>query len=91
MGFGLGVGEAMSWGTPTFVWRATALPEVAGDLAFYWDADDSAQMTAVFVEGMSRVRHTPDYAASLRSYVGRFTWEHAASAYLDVYRSIIQH
>lgn len=89
-GFGLPVIEAMSAGRPVFLSHATSLPEVGGDLGFYWHAYDVEHLLGVFHQGMRRAAATPDFAAQLRAHAGQFTWERAARQYLALYRLVAE-
>jgi len=53
-GFGFPVLEAMQCGKPVFLSRRTSLPEVAGDLGFYFDGYEPA---AVYADILSRCPH----------------------------------
>lgn len=87
-GFGLPVLEAMACGTPVFVARRTSLPEVGGDLAFYWDTFEPDTMAGVLKRGREALVADPEYPDRLRSHAATFSWEAAAAAHLDVYRSV---
>jgi len=77
-GFGLPPLEAMASGTPALVSRAASLPEVCGDAALYFDADDSTDLTramnAVLHDGQLRT----DLAVKGRSRARQFQWGHTA-------------
>jgi glycosyltransferase involved in cell wall biosynthesis len=57
-GFGIPMLEGMATGTPVIAARATALPEVGGDAAFYFDPTNREEMTAALetVLGDSQMR-----------------------------------
>jgi len=90
-GFGLPVIEAMLFGKPVFTSNNTSLPEVGGDLAYYWDHYDPQYMTGIFEEGMN---HFADNSEVLqKKMIARarsFSWDNAAKSYDDVYKSIIR-
>jgi len=89
-GFGLPVIEAMLFGKPVFTSNNTSLPEVGGDLAYYWDHYNPQYMTEVFEKGMN---HFGDNSEELQQKMVErarsFSWDNAAKAYDDVYKSII--
>lgn len=87
-GFGLPVLEAMACGTPVFLARRTSLPEVGGELAFYWDTFEPDAMATVFHRGMTIVAADPTYPGRLVAHAATFSWAAAAKAYLDIYRSL---
>ena len=85
-GFGLPVLEAFYYGTPLLCSRDTALPEVAGDAAFYFDPADPSSIANAIV----RFYADPADAGRLRALgterLGKFSWRHAAEQTLAVYR-----
>ncbi len=87
-GFGLPVLEAMLFGKPVFLSRRTSLPEIGGNLAFYFDDSfDPDAMNELFNCEMS----APTDASKARALAERarsFSWEKAAAAYLEIYREL---
>ena len=86
-GFGLPVVEAMSYGKPLFLSNRTALPEVGGDVAFYFDDFDGEKMRQVFWEGMECYQ-MKNMREAIRERAKAFSWDKAAEQYLEVYRSV---
>src|SRR5438552_5964687 len=87
-GFGLPVLEAMYFGKPVFLSRLTSLPEVGGDVAYYFDNFDPACMKEVFENGM----HHYKCSHPQEKIMGRaknFSWKKAADEYLNVYRKFL--
>ncbi|MBP6431233.1 MAG: glycosyltransferase family 4 protein [Ferruginibacter sp.] len=86
-GFGLPVAEAMSLGKPIFLSNKTALPEIGGNVAFYFKDFAAAAMTATFEEGMKQY-----YKFNMRHDImekgKQFCWNNAAKEYWNVYRSL---
>jgi glycosyltransferase involved in cell wall biosynthesis len=87
-GFGLPVLEAMHHGRPVFLSRLTSLPEVGGDAACYFDHFDPDHMQGVLADGLARFAGA-DGARRARAHAAGFTWEKAATGYLDVYRQCL--
>jgi glycosyltransferase involved in cell wall biosynthesis len=85
-GFGLPLVEAMYYGKPSFVTGKTALPEIGGSLAYYFENFEPAHMQQVFENGMKdfNERH-PEEAIHNRAM--EFSWENAGRDYLKIYRS----
>ena len=86
-GFGLPVTEAMSVGKPLFLSQKTALPEIGGDVAFYFKNFSPAHMNETFVAGMkqyTRFNMQDDIIKKGKEYC----WDIAAQQYWNVYRSL---
>lgn len=88
-GFGLPVVEAMQAGRPVFLAHRTSLPEIAGDLGFYWKSFDTDHMMDVVHRGLATVEGDPARSARLRTHAERFSWERAARDYLEIYSGVL--
>ena len=86
-GFGLPVVEAMSCGKPLFLSHQTALPEIGGDVSFYFNDFTAEHMEAVFHAGMRQYQVT-GFREKIKARSLSFNWHKAARKYLDVYRSL---
>jgi glycosyltransferase involved in cell wall biosynthesis len=89
-GFGLSALEAMSQGKPVFLARRTSLPEVGGEIAFYWDDFDPAALNRVLVEGLRIWSQEPERAEKARHWAEQFTWSKSAAQHLALYRQLIE-
>jgi glycosyltransferase involved in cell wall biosynthesis len=85
-GFGLPVLEAMHHGKPVFLSTKTSLPEVGGDVAFYFKNFEPDYMSQVLEKGLVEFaeRNGPTL---VRQHAALFSWERAAASYLALYRS----
>lgn len=88
-GFGIPVIEAMHYGKPVFLSNKTSLPEIGGDLAYYFENFDPAYMQDVFNKGMTHYKATQPMDA-LKKHADSFRWEEIGEQYLDIYRSLIK-
>jgi len=86
-GFGLPLVEAMYYGKPAFIATNTSLPEIGGDLAYGFEHFDPDYMQRVFDEGMQHYFNTKPGEA-IRQRALQYSWDHAALAYLSVYRKL---
>lgn len=87
-GFGLPVLEALASGTRLICAEAGSLPEVAGDVAWYFNPLDpptlAAQLRRVPVEPDTRHEHQRRRA---RAY--RFLWEHSLRRYCEILEELV--
>ncbi|MBL0182604.1 MAG: glycosyltransferase family 4 protein [Chitinophagaceae bacterium] len=86
-GFGLPVTEAMSVGMPIFLSQRTALPEIGGEVAFYFQNFSATHMNETFVAGMKRYKlfnMKDDIIKKGKEYC----WDNAAQEYWKIYRSL---
>jgi glycosyltransferase involved in cell wall biosynthesis len=86
-GFGLPVIEAMYFGKPVFLSTETSLPEIGGDMAYYFKDFDAAHMQAVFENGLQHYKDN-NREAAIRASALKFNWTNAAKDYLAVYRTL---
>ena len=86
-GFGLPVVEAMSCGKPLFLSDRTALPEIGGDVSFYFRDFNPDHIEQVFNNGMEKY-NANGLRERIRERSNHFCWHKAARQYLNVYRSL---
>lgn len=84
-GFGLPVLEGLRRGVPVACSGIPVLREIGGDLAHYFDPDDSASAAAAIRAALAE----PEAAARGREHAARFTWDRAAEATLAVYERVL--
>ena len=89
-GFGLPVLEAMACGTPVLCSNASALPEVAGDAAMYFDPEDPVSIA----ETMQKLLRDGDLRTRMRvdglEWSAEYSWSRAARETADVYRRVLE-
>ncbi len=88
-GFGLPVVEAMSAGLPVVCSDKTSLPEVGGDLAFYWTNFESEYMAEMLIEKMNLIAEISDFSLQLKTYASRFSWKKNVAAYQELYLKVL--
>lgn len=86
-GFGIPVIEAMSFGKPTFLSNLTSLPEIGGDVAYYFENFKPSYMQNVFEKGMQHYKDTL-YAEKIKQHAEKFTWEKCAEEHLKLYKVV---
>jgi len=89
-GFGLPVVEAFSYGCPVALANTSALPEVAGDGAVYFDPKDEEDISAV-VETLISSDHLRDEMIGRgRIQCEKYSWAKCAKETLGVYRAALR-
>jgi glycosyltransferase involved in cell wall biosynthesis len=86
-GFGLPVTEAMSYGKPLFLSDKTALPEIGGDVSFYFKNFQPDHIQTVFDNGMKKY-NANGLRERIKARGANFCWQKAAKEYVNVYRSL---
>lgn len=86
-GFGLPVTEAMSVGKPLFLSNKTALPEIGGDVAFYFENFNAEHMQQTFTTGM-KLYKLFNMQDKIIQKGKAYNWDIAAQEYWKIYRSL---
>lgn len=86
-GFGAPVVEVMQFGKPLFLSPLTSLPEIGGDVAFYFPSFEGESMQEIFYNGMKRYT-SENMADRIRQRGTQFDWKEKAKEYLAVYRTL---
>lgn len=87
-GFGLPPVEALQFGKPVFLSTLTSLPEVGGDVAFYWPDFAPEAMAAVLQQGLRGWNATVD-GPRAQQWARRFTWDACADAHVAEYLKLL--
>lgn len=89
-GFGLPVIEAMRFGKPVFISNNTSLPEIGGNLAFFWNHYDPKYMAETLFDGIRRfLNDENNYKKKSVLWAEQFSWNRAAQQYVEIYRSLL--
>ena len=87
-GFGLPVLEAMSQGAAVATSNVTSLPEIAGDVALYFDPSD----TESIYSALKRLDTVPDLIPELKrmglQQAEKFSWDATAGKVLNIYARV---
>jgi len=89
-GFGVPPIEAMLFGKPVFLNNKTSLPEIGGDLAYYFEDLEPSQMLEVYKNGLLHFNQNYEQkSADYKNWGKQFSVENMTSKYLEVYDLII--
>jgi glycosyltransferase involved in cell wall biosynthesis len=89
-GFGLPLLEAMACGLPVAASGVSALPEVGGDAAVYFQPEDPEDMAAKIMLLLEDAGLRESLKAKGRERAKIFTWEKTAEETLNFYRAIAE-
>jgi glycosyltransferase involved in cell wall biosynthesis len=89
-GYGLPPLEAMAAGTPVVAAPSGALPETAGDAALWVDPYDVSAWKQTLASVLADDALHAQLVAAGRARTASLTWERAAMATLEVYRSAVR-
>jgi len=89
-GFGIPPVEAMYFGKPVFLSKLTSLPEIGGDLAFYFDDFSTEGMQNVYESGMEVYNaNQQEYALKLKERALKFGYKEMAVSYEKLYAQLL--
>ncbi len=89
-GFGMPVIEAMYYGKPTFLSKNTSLPEIGGELAYYFDNFEEEHMTKIVEQGLKHYKQNEkDLSLKIKNHANCFSWEKCIKQYLELYEQIL--
>jgi glycosyltransferase involved in cell wall biosynthesis len=89
-GFGLPILEAMASGCPVITSRAGSLLEVAGDAAFFVDAEDIDSIADGINEVFENTNQQTDLSERGLVQAKKFSWKKTAADTLKAYRQVIK-
>jgi glycosyltransferase involved in cell wall biosynthesis len=86
-GFGLPVIEAMYFGKLVILSRATSLPEIGSDCAYYFEDFEPQNMQQVFARSLVHYENLPSQQR-IKERAVSFSWTNAAKDYLKIYKGL---
>jgi glycosyltransferase involved in cell wall biosynthesis len=89
-GFGLPLLEAMASDLPIAASKTTAIPEVAGDAAVYFDPEDTEDMADKIIQTIEDEETRQTLISKGRKRIKNFDWSKTASETLVFYRKVVQ-
>jgi glycosyltransferase involved in cell wall biosynthesis len=89
-GFGLPVIEAMRFGKPVFISKYSSLPEIGGELAYYWDGFYPNNMVYQFKSKLKLFEDNENnLSRKIIDYSDQYDWEKCINKYFNLYVSVI--
>jgi glycosyltransferase involved in cell wall biosynthesis len=87
-GFGFPPLEAMAQGVPVAVSRATAIPEVCGDAAAYFDPRSVPEMAVVIERALTDAGLRGELREKGRQQVRRYSWSSTVREMAEIFRGV---
>lgn len=90
-GFGLPVLEALAQKTPVLTTKDSAMEEIAGDFAVYFDAKDPESIASTiksFYNNRTAVEQKLKEDAGLNKLLEHYSWENSARTLLELFESL---
>ncbi|MDR2908135.1 MAG: glycosyltransferase family 4 protein [Bacteroidales bacterium] len=87
-GFGIPPVEAMRAGKPVFASRLTSIPEICGDMAFYWDTFAEQDMAQTIDRCLNDANAPQNNADMLKEYAKKYSWKTCSEEYIKIYESL---
>ncbi len=90
-GFGMPLIEAMHAGIPVVANNACSLPEVGGDIAFYWNSFEEEAMINTVNKALKSFQNNPaEYSARSKEHAAKFSYKKSILQYIDFYKKILR-
>ncbi len=89
-GFGMPPIEAMYFGKPVFLSTLTSLPEIGGNVAYYYDTLQPEAMAQRTQDGLLDYQaDAAQKSVAIKQWASQFNWENAADRYLNLYLELL--
>lgn len=88
-GFGLPVVEAMALGKKTLLSSMTSLPEIGGELSYYFDNFEEEYLRDFGGNRLAGILGSDALSADIIKWSEQFCWEKAAQSYWEVYNTLL--
>lgn len=89
-GFGLPVIEAMRFGKPVFISNKASLPEIGGDLAYYWNDFDPDHMATIFNSKIQEYEENEEEIKNkIIEYSKLYDWKKSIRQYYNLYLEVL--
>ncbi|WP_250432777.1 glycosyltransferase family 4 protein [Hanstruepera flava] len=89
-GFGIPPIEAMQYGKPVFLSNKSSLPEIGGNMAFYWEQFNPEYMAEQFNKGIKTYGGNPDMRKAIINHANSYNWSKTAEQYIRLYNALLK-
>lgn len=89
-GFGIPPIEAMAWGKPVVLNPVTAMPEIGGEAAYYFDSLEPQSIAQTISRSLADYGQAPQRAEVIRQWASRYDYRRMASDYAALYTDLLQ-
>ena len=90
-GFGMPVIEAMNFGKPTFLSTATSLPEIGGEIAYYFENFEVNEMASLIKESLETIsKDQHSFSEKSKKHASKFSWDNSIQKYQELYKELTQ-
>lgn len=90
-GFGMPILEAWSAGCPLILSRSSCFPEIAGEAAAYFEADNAADLTKQTLRVLQSSKIRDELIAKGQARLQQYSWEKAAAETARVYHQLYRY
>lgn len=88
-GFGLPMIEAMQFGKPVFISKATCLPEISAGHAFVWEDLNTDAMVSVIKQNLDRFYADNAMQQAAIKHASNFSYDKHINSYIEIYNRLL--
>lgn len=88
-GFGIPPIEAMAYGKPVILNPVTAMPEIGGDVAYYFESLEPKKIAKTIMSSVEHYDTTPQVVDTIRSWARRYDYKRMAEQYARLYMELL--
>lgn len=89
-GFGIPPIEAMAFGKPVILNPVTAMPEIGGEMAYYFDSLEAEAMAQTIRSALADYKEHSGRAEAIRQWAARYDYRRMAREYAALYSDLLR-